>query len=200
MPELESDWKHLRELSESELRKLIKEPLGKQEIDWSYCTAYYEADGTAIILYDEISGWRGMFNLVSTDEDVIKDLTKFLNKENITDNTYTMKKRGTWKKQYVIVISAHAELEKLVPKLVPYCHNERKRKRLLQVLALVENKEWRDRKTRKRIERIKKMYWEDGMTQKEIAVVLSMHQANVSHFMITHGIPTRTRHGEKRVE
>jgi len=163
------------------------------KMNWDYLAGYFEADGSITwrkeIRYGKKVITGAKLAITSCDRDVIEKIAEFL---NLPCYHLERKKHG-WQDTYTVATSNRKKLEWIIPELLKRTFMERKKKKLKEVLEWYKKHEpYRDSKRKRLIEKIKKLYWDDGMTMTEIAEKLGFKQAScISYYFTRYKIPKR---------
>lgn len=174
-------------------------------MDWVYLAAFYDFDGWAGILQRK-NHITPRIGFSSTDGEVVELARLFLNNHGIglnvkvavRDQNDPGRKGKPWKDCHIFVMGGAMDCLRTAENLVEFSLIDRKRvtlEKLIDAVKLMPGMIWKTREPEMR-----RLYWEEGYTQGDLAKHYGASRENIGYHMRELGIPRRSRRVRKRDE
>jgi len=171
-------------------------------MDWVYLAAFYDFDGSAGVYNSTYRGEDRInprISFSSTDREVVEMVKQFLNSHGIglyvniivRDESEPFRKGKPWKDCHTFMMGGAMDCLRTAEKLIEFSLIDRKRvmlERLIVVINSMPAMIWNNRESE-----IRRLYWEEGYTQGDLAKHYGSSRENIGYHMRELGIPTRPR-------
>lgn len=177
--------------TESHSRAIIwgEEGLGI-DLDWPYVAGYFDGEGS-VGLYRQGGHFACSLIWCNTHLASLQAIEQFIGCGRITERK-RRKQEAHWKQCYVLRVSRRRQMLPVAQAMLPYCLI--KADALAQLVSVLVS--MRDGRQGALVEvapeKIRRLYWDEALSQSEIARRLCVGQNAVKAYMQKHGIPARS--------
>jgi len=163
-------------------------------MDWGYITGYFDGEGTVEFYRSRSKGAKAMRCALcwhNSDRESLEQIVAFMGCGKVR----TRKRVGFYKVMYGLHVEKRTDLLRVLPFLI--MHSIIKKSKLVKLQGWLQG-EVRDRPeiwgslAKLGTEEIRRLYWSEKKSQKEIGLMFGVTQTGVRNFMHRHGIPSRS--------